>query len=192
MRKPPEDSTLRHHFAWMYGRLHMAREALENGAARYEDDDRLYWRAGQRFRKGYLEGTISMSTPLREERVKMQRGTTCCYCGASATRIQMEHVFPKSRGGTDAGDNLLPACRSCNSSKGGKDVVLWILAQGRFPPIVVVSRYLKLAAAWCDAHDLMSLRWIAVRDAGWPFDKRSLRVRWPNHPGDHHLWPEPV
>ena len=104
----------------------------------------------------------------------------------------MEHVFPKSRGGTDAGDNLLPACRSCKSSKGAKDVVLWILGQGRFPPIVVMSRYLKLAAAWCDAHDLMSVRWIAVGDAGWPFDERSLRVDWPNHPGDHHFWPEPV
>lgn len=122
----------------------------------------------------------------------MERGNTCCYCGTSATKIQMEHVFPKSRGGTDTGDNLLPACRSCNSSKGAKDMVLWIVAQDRFPPIVVMSRYLKLANAWCEAHNLMKLQWITISDVAWPFDKQSLRTNWPKHPEDHQLWPEPV
>jgi 5-methylcytosine-specific restriction endonuclease McrA len=40
----------------------------------------------------------------------------CFYCGAPAkTR---DHKLPRSRGGTDAPENLVLACKSCNSSKG--------------------------------------------------------------------------
>ena len=165
----------------------MAREAIERGALKYEDENRRYWRKGEYFRQGYLNGTRSMSSPLREERMKMQHGRTCCYCGSSSTKVQMEHVFPKSRGGTDAGNNLLSACRRCNSSKGARDMVLWIHAQGKFPPILVMSRYLKLAAEWCDAHNLMNIPWNTAGDAAWPFDKKSLRMNWPEQPRDHQL-----
>jgi hypothetical protein len=41
---------------------------------------------------------------------------TCRYCGRSAD--QVDHVFPKSRGGTDHLFNLVAACRSCNLAKG--------------------------------------------------------------------------
>lgn len=39
----------------------------------------------------------------------------CQYCGASADSI--DHVVPRSRGGSDEWDNLAAACRACNSSK---------------------------------------------------------------------------
>lgn len=39
----------------------------------------------------------------------------CAYCTARATCL--DHVTPISRGGTNAIANLVPACRSCNSSK---------------------------------------------------------------------------
>jgi 5-methylcytosine-specific restriction endonuclease McrA len=39
----------------------------------------------------------------------------CHYCGGRAATA--DHVIPKSRGGTDAWDNLVAACRSCNGSK---------------------------------------------------------------------------
>lgn len=40
---------------------------------------------------------------------------TCQYCGAAAENI--DHVVPRSRGGTHTWDNVVAACRRCNSRK---------------------------------------------------------------------------
>jgi 5-methylcytosine-specific restriction endonuclease McrA len=39
----------------------------------------------------------------------------CQYCGDGADSI--DHVVPRSRGGSDEWDNLAAACRACNSAK---------------------------------------------------------------------------
>lgn len=57
--------------------------------------------------------------------MKKTRGR-CFYCGAKKwpakepspqPEITIDHFLPISRGGTDDLDNLVPACRICNSSK---------------------------------------------------------------------------
>lgn len=45
-------------------------------------------------------------------------GGICHYCGDEATTA--DHVIPRSLGGSDDMDNLVAACRSCNSRKGTK------------------------------------------------------------------------
>ena len=42
----------------------------------------------------------------------------CAYCGAPATTV--DHVNPRSAGGTDHPQNLVAACQTCNRSKGAK------------------------------------------------------------------------
>jgi len=37
----------------------------------------------------------------------------------------MDHVVPLIRGGRHSVGNIIPACRSCNSSKGGKFIIEW-------------------------------------------------------------------
>jgi 5-methylcytosine-specific restriction endonuclease McrA len=39
----------------------------------------------------------------------------CVYCGAAATSV--DHVIPRSRGGQHRWDNVVAACRRCNSRK---------------------------------------------------------------------------
>jgi len=51
----------------------------------------------------------------------MARGLMCAYCGKHADTT--DHVWPRSRGGDDHSNNLVPACRSCNSSKGNRSLV---------------------------------------------------------------------
>jgi len=41
----------------------------------------------------------------------------CVYCGRSNIPLEVEHIIPKSRGGTDRIDNLAIACRECNERK---------------------------------------------------------------------------
>lgn len=47
-------------------------------------------------------------------------GYRCVYCGRSAkeTVLEVDHVLPRARGGTDTPTNLVTACWSCNNAKG--------------------------------------------------------------------------
>lgn len=47
----------------------------------------------------------------------------CVYCDAKATTV--DHVRPLSRGGAEHEENLVPACKPCNSSKGPKLLTEW-------------------------------------------------------------------
>ena len=44
----------------------------------------------------------------------------CAYCGKTNVPLEVEHIVPKSRGGTDRVSNLTIACRTCNLKKGNK------------------------------------------------------------------------
>lgn len=41
----------------------------------------------------------------------------CQYCGTTE-QLTLDHVLPKSRGGKTTWDNLITACKRCNSRKG--------------------------------------------------------------------------
>lgn len=49
----------------------------------------------------------------------------CAYCGAPATTL--DHIRPRARGGSDDPANLIPACRSCNSSKSALALDEWFI-----------------------------------------------------------------
>ena len=44
----------------------------------------------------------------------------CAYCGKSNTPLEIEHIIPKIRGGTDRVSNLTLACHKCNQKKGNQ------------------------------------------------------------------------
>lgn len=46
-------------------------------------------------------------------------GDTCCHCGLLGA-ASVEHLVPRSYGGTDHLDNLLPAHLVCNQRRGRK------------------------------------------------------------------------
>lgn len=45
-------------------------------------------------------------------------GRKCVYCGKSDVPLEVEHIIPKSRGGTNRISNLTLACHDCNQKKG--------------------------------------------------------------------------
>jgi len=45
-------------------------------------------------------------------------GRRCVYCGATGVPLQVEHIVPKARGGTNRVSNLTIACAPCNDAKG--------------------------------------------------------------------------
>lgn len=44
----------------------------------------------------------------------------CAYCGKSGVPLEVEHIIPKSRGGSNRVSNLTIACHNCNQKKGNK------------------------------------------------------------------------
>jgi 5-methylcytosine-specific restriction endonuclease McrA len=47
-------------------------------------------------------------------------GWRCVYCGASAGRLTLDHVIPRSKGGESIWENVVTACAPCNHRKGNR------------------------------------------------------------------------
>jgi 5-methylcytosine-specific restriction endonuclease McrA len=56
--------------------------------------------------------------PTRSMIYKRDRNS-CQYCG-STSRLTIDHVIPKSKGGKDTWENLVVACSKCNTKKSDK------------------------------------------------------------------------
>jgi hypothetical protein len=85
-----------------------------------------------------------------------ETGGKCVFCDAvvPVSERSRDHIWPKSKGGTLHRENILPACRNCNTSRGTL-----------YPPSLVVhanwmayvvakegsSLVLELRKAWDDA-----------------------------------------
>ena len=68
---------------------------------------------------------------------------TCAYCGAKDVPLEVEHIVPKARGGSDRMSNLTLACVPCNQQKDRQTA-----AEFGFPQIQVQAKQpLKDAAA---------------------------------------------
>ncbi|SDL78946.1 5-methylcytosine-specific restriction endonuclease McrA [Siphonobacter aquaeclarae] len=54
---------------------------------------------------------------LTRQNIFRRDGNRCQYCGTSED-LTLDHMYPKSRGGKSSWDNLVTACKRCNSRKG--------------------------------------------------------------------------
>lgn len=50
----------------------------------------------------------------------------CAYCGVSEVALQRDCVLALSRGGRYTLENIVPACRACNTSKCNEEVTGWL------------------------------------------------------------------
>lgn len=49
-------------------------------------------------------------------------GRKCVYCDSEGAPLQIEHIVPKIKGGSDRITNLTLACQKCNQKKGSKSI----------------------------------------------------------------------
>lgn len=70
--------------------------------------------SGVEYQQGELQGY-----EVREYLLE-KWGRTCAYCHAKNVPLEVEHIVPKARGGSDRVSNLALACRPCNIKKGTK------------------------------------------------------------------------
>ena len=69
-----------------------------------------------------LVGTAYQQGPLYQNQLRTfifsRSNNKCVYCGAKATEI--DHIIPRSSGGTNSTYNLVASCRVCNQRKSNK------------------------------------------------------------------------
>jgi hypothetical protein len=136
---------------WSYANLVMAWVSLRRRDSSYEE---LHYIIRYRTYSGLLQGTTKIGSLLKDERRKLILSDFCSYCG-SMDDLTLDHMIPRIRSGPHSADNLVVSCRPCNSSKQGRDLLEWMATKDEFPSLMVLSRYLKIAIAYCVEHCVM-------------------------------------
>lgn len=70
--------------------------------------------SGIKYQQGELQGY-----EVREYLLE-KFGRKCAYCGTKDIPLEIEHIVPKSRGGSNRVSNLTLACNPCNQKKGNQ------------------------------------------------------------------------
>jgi 5-methylcytosine-specific restriction endonuclease McrA len=86
-------------------------------------------------------------------------GRTCAYCGAAGAPLQVEHIHPKARGGSDRISNLTLACRSCNEAKNTTPVEEFL----RSRPTLLARILQQAKTSLRDAAAVNATRWALWR-----------------------------
>ena len=85
-----------------------------------------------RRRRARVRGAVGSHTVNQWERRKAEYGYRCAYCGKEGLKLTEDHVIPVSKGGMDTIDNIVPACKPCNSRKHNK-----IIGKIRMAPVQI-------------------------------------------------------
>ena len=174
--------TLKEALYWAYANTAMAHQALTHGSAKY---NRTSYMVRSRLYKGLMSGTMNIKSLYDDERERLKAEKKCVYCG-SASKLSLDHLIAKSCGGSDSADNLVYACRSCNSSKSDQDLLHWYVRRDEFPPLFVLRRYLKLLVVYCEENSLMDAEYDKWTEIRTPFRIDLIPLDFPS-PDKIHL-----
>ena len=86
-------------------------------------------------------------------------GRTCVYCDAEHTPLTIDHIHPKSTGGSDRVSNLTLACFPCNQRKSDQDVRVFLAHD----PKRLAHIAAQAKAPLKDAAAVNSTRWALVQ-----------------------------
>ena len=87
-------------------------------------------------------------------------GRKCAYCDAEHTPLTIDHIHPRSKGGSDRVSNLTLACFPCNQRKSNRDVAEFLANDPRRLARIEASRKAPLK----DATAVNSTRWALWRN----------------------------
>jgi len=135
--------------------------------------------SGVEYQQGELQGY-----EVREYLLE-KWGRKCAYCGAENVPLEIEHIIPRARKGTDRVSNLTLACRTCNEAKGTKTAEEFgypeIQKQARIP---LRDATLVTATRW-KVYNTLTEKGLEV-ECGTGARTKMNRIRL-NLPKDHHF-----
>ncbi|TSE32493.1 RNA-guided endonuclease IscB [Tepidimonas charontis] len=115
----------------------------------------------------YQQGTLA-GYEVREYLLE-KWGRKCAYCDAKDVPLEIDHILPRSRGGSDRVSNLVIACHDCNRAKGNMPVERFLAKQ----PERIRKILAQAKAPLRDAAAVNSTRWAlfnALKATGLPVE----------------------
>ncbi|MFF3491401.1 RNA-guided endonuclease IscB [Streptomyces sp. NPDC002795] len=120
----------------------------------------------------YQRGTLA-GAEVREY-LLAKFGRACIYCGITGVPLNIDHVRPRSKGGSDRVSNLVLACVKCNEKKSNRPVE-------EFAPTQAADILKRAKAPMRDAAAVNSTRWALWRALDAMFPTRTAsggRTKW--------------
>lgn len=173
--KKQKIETVKEIIYWAYANLAMAHTAVLCNQEKYL---KINFIIRAKLFKGLKDQTMNIRTMFDDEKIKLQTGRICNYCG-SRENLALDHIFPQKLAGQDHADNLVFACRTCNSSKGKKDLMEWMNFRKQFLPLMIIRRYLKLTFNYCVEKNLVDKKIEELKDIDLPFKITLLPTSYP-------------
>ncbi len=104
----------------------------------------------------YIKIPRNLHLPLTRRLIYARDQYTCQYCGGRfpPAQLTLDHVIPKSRGGTKTWENLVTACRRCNQRKGDRTP-----AEAHMYPLRAPYRPRYVALVWLKTQDQRPAVW---------------------------------
>jgi len=96
----------------------------------------------------------------------------CAYCGVENVPLQVEHIHPKAKGGSNRISNLSLACEKCNQRKGTQDIKVFLAKK----PDVLKRILAQSKRPLKDAAAVNSTRWVLLtrlKETGLPVSTGS-------------------
>jgi len=164
---------------WSYANLQMLFVAIKEGKTKY---DRLCYMIRAKAFKAYKEGKWRIHDLFEFNIEKIKSNNYCWYCGKkmAPNELTKDHVFPRVKGGKECLDNIIMVCKTCNSSKGKRDLFEWYEeVREEWPPINVWVHYMKNIYLYNVENELMDkpLEELDVLDL--PFKWRYIPLDYP-------------
>lgn len=101
----------------------------------------------------YQQGTL-LGFEVREYLLN-KWNRKCAYCDAQDIPLQVEHIKPKAKGGSNRISNLCLACEKCNTKKGTQDIKNFLVKKPELLKRILSQAKLPLK----DAAAVNSTRW---------------------------------
>ena len=94
---------------------------------------------------------------LSRKNILLRDHNTCQYCGKvfNPSELTLDHVIPKSRGGSSNWDNLVACCKKCNNRK------------GNFLPEEAGMKLIKRPQSFSLHVNRQIMRYLGRTDAAW-------------------------
>ena len=83
------------------------------------------WQAARKHNRRVMAGPAITADIVRE--LKAEYGGVCPYCRETIVNGHIDHIRPISKGGTNARENLVYCCATCNTQKGNKSLLQFLL-----------------------------------------------------------------
>lgn len=111
------------------------KEHIKKYKRKYKTNNREMFNKYKQKRRAIKKGLLSTLTTEQWEEIKKDFNNQCAYCGMTEEehikewkeQLHQEHFIPLTSGGEYTHNNIIPACKSCNGSKGNKDFFDWYI-----------------------------------------------------------------